>query len=53
VTAGSAPVATAEREDGAQPSPVAFRPQALLLTVLGRHVLDRKGLAVAADPPDA
>jgi phenylacetic acid degradation operon negative regulatory protein len=36
------------REHGVRVRPVSFRPQALLLTVLGRHVLDRRGLAVGA-----
>jgi len=48
VSPGPAPAAAALREEGARVRPVAFRPQALLLTVLGRHVLDRDGLAVGA-----
>jgi phenylacetic acid degradation operon negative regulatory protein len=48
VIPGSAPAGTALPEVGARERPVTFRPQALLLTVLGRHVLDRHGLAVGA-----
>ena len=48
MTPGSAPVAPRLRENGARVRPVTLRPQALLLTVLGRHVLDRQGLAVGA-----
>ena len=48
MTTSAPPAATAIHEDGAQVRPVSFRPQALLMTVLGRHVLDRQGLAVGA-----
>jgi len=50
VTHGAAPVAEGTRDDGARawPVPVTFRPQALLLTVLGRHVLDHGSLMVGA-----
>jgi phenylacetic acid degradation operon negative regulatory protein len=49
VTPGSATAAPAAAPSGAGGArPVGFRPQALLLTVLGRHVLDHEGLAVAA-----
>ena len=49
MTPGSATaVAAAGPSSAAGARPVSFRPQALLLTVLGRHLLDREGLAVAA-----
>jgi len=49
VTPGSATAAPAAGPTSAGGArPVSFRPQALLLTVLGRHLLDREGLAVGA-----
>jgi DNA-binding MarR family transcriptional regulator len=49
VTAGSATAAAAAGPSSAAGArPVSFRPQALLLTVLGRHLLDREGVAVGA-----
>jgi phenylacetic acid degradation operon negative regulatory protein len=49
VTPGSATAAAvAGPSSVAGARPVSFRPQALLLTVLGRHLLEREGLAVGA-----
>ena len=49
MTPGSATAAAAAGPgSAARARPVSFRPQALLLTVLGRHLLDREGLAVGA-----
>lgn len=49
MTPGSATAAAAAGPSSAAGArPVTFRPQALLLTVLGRHLLDREGLAVGA-----
>jgi phenylacetic acid degradation operon negative regulatory protein len=49
VTPGSATAAAAAGPSSvAGARPVSFRPQALLLTVLGRHLLEREGLAVGA-----
>ena len=49
MTPGSAAAAPAAGpESASRARPVTFRPQALLLTVLGRHLLDREGLAVGA-----